>query len=50
MRVENADGAHYCHWNNDKFPPITQDRIGLRLMFSRAARNKNFHIRKPEQV
>lgn len=48
MRVENADGAHYFHWDNDKFPPITAGRIGLRLMFSRAARYKNFRISKPE--
>ena len=44
MRVENADGAHYFHWNNDKFPPITEGRIGLRLMFSRAARYKDFRV------
>jgi hypothetical protein len=45
--VENADGAHYFHWENDKFPPITKGRIGLRQMFTRSACYKNFRISQP---
>ena len=46
MRIKNGDGAHYFHWENDTFPPITAGRIGLRLMFSRAARYKDFRVHK----
>jgi len=48
MRVENADQTVYFHMGNPDLPPITEGRIGLRHMFTRSARYKNFRISKPE--
>jgi hypothetical protein len=48
MRVENPDGLHFFHWDNKGAPPITAGRIGLRQMFTRSARYKNFRVSKPE--
>ena len=48
MRVENPDGAHFFHWDNTGAPAITEGRIGLRHMFTRSARYKNFRVSKPE--
>jgi hypothetical protein len=33
-----------CYWHNTKFSPITDGRIGLRHMFTRASRYRDFRI------
>jgi hypothetical protein len=48
MRISNAEQTRYFHWHNDKLPPITEGRIGLRLMFTRSSRIKNFCVSVPE--
>ncbi|MDG2221942.1 MAG: DUF1961 family protein [Rubripirellula sp.] len=49
MRVTNAEQTGYYHWHNDKLPPIEEGRIGLRLMFTRSSRFKNFRVSIPMQ-
>lgn len=44
MWIRNFDQEYYCHWNNDTLPGITEGRIGLRHMYSRGARYRNFRI------
>ena len=48
MRILNAEQVYYCHMSNTDLPPVISGRIGLRHMFTRAARYKNFTIRVPE--
>ena len=48
MRVENADETFYAHFRNTDLPIITEGRIGIRHMFSRSARYKNFTISVPQ--
>jgi hypothetical protein len=48
MRVSNREKTSYFHWRNDKLPPIDEGRIGLRLMFTRASKIKNFQISVPK--
>lgn len=48
MRVVNDKKTSYFHWRNDKFPPIDSGRIGLRLMFTRSSRIKDFRVSKPK--
>lgn len=48
MRVSNPEKTSCYHWHNDRLPPIKEGRIGLRHMFTRAARYKNFRISRPE--
>ena len=44
MMINNTDKEYLCHWVNDKHPGITEGRIGLRHMFTRSARYKNFRV------
>ena len=44
MKVENSEDSLLCHWHNTEFPAIEEGRIGLRHMFTRAARYRNFSI------
>jgi hypothetical protein len=44
MRIENYEQTYYCHMSNPYLPIITEGRIGLRQMFTRSARYKNFQI------
>jgi len=44
MQIESEDKKLLCHWKNDSFPPITEGRIGLRHMYTRGARYKDFTI------
>jgi hypothetical protein len=44
MRIENAKQAYHCHMTNPDLPPIVDGRVGLRHMFTRSARYKNFRI------
>jgi hypothetical protein len=48
MRIRNAEKVRYFHWHNDKLPIIEGGRIGLRLMFTRASKIKNFSVSIPE--
>lgn len=47
LRIENPDGVRYCHLHNGKLPVVTEGRIGLRHMFTRSARYRNFRISTP---
>ena len=49
MRVESAGHTSYHHMSNTDLPPVLEGRIGLRHMFTRSARYKNFRISMPEQ-
>lgn len=49
MRIENPDLAYYCHMANPDLPPIIEGRIGLRHMFTRSARYRNFKISAPRK-
>jgi len=44
MRIRNAHQAYYCHMMNPHLPVITEGRVGLRHMFTRSARYRNFRI------
>ena len=44
MRVENAKQIAYFHMANPQLPIISSGRIGLRHMFTRSARYKNFKV------
>jgi len=44
MKVENAEQTKYFHMSNLHLPTITEGRIGLRHMFTRSSRYKNFRI------
>tara|TARA_B110000037_G_scaffold201620_1_gene243125 strand:+ start:178 stop:2883 length:2706 start_codon:yes stop_codon:yes gene_type:complete len=44
MRIKNPEQTYYCHMTNPDLPIVTQGRIGLRHMFTRSARYKNFRI------
>ena len=46
MQVDNGDKVVYCHMTNPNLPIVTEGRIGLRHMFTRSARYKNFSISK----
>lgn len=47
MRVR-ADGRELlCRWKTDEFPPIVSGRIGLRHMFTRIARYRDFSVSVP---
>jgi hypothetical protein len=47
MDIRNADKQMLCHWNNDSLPPIVAGRIGLRHMYTRSARYRDFRIAVP---
>ena len=47
MRLIGKSKTMYCHWHNDKFPPIKSGRIGLRQMFTRSSRFNNITISQP---
>lgn len=47
MRVENAERTIHCHMRNAALPEITEGRIGLRHMFTRSARYRNFLVSAP---
>jgi hypothetical protein len=47
MRIENSDQVQYCHFKNKNLPVVTEGRVGLRHMFTRSARYRNFRISTP---
>ena len=44
MLVANDEKTSYFHWNNDQLPPVTEGRIGLRLMYTRISSIKDFRV------
>lgn len=44
LKVVNERRELLCYWHNSEFPSITEGRIGLRHMFTRASRYRNFRI------
>jgi hypothetical protein len=44
MRIENPEQVYYCHLSNHDLPGIEEGRIGLRHMFTRSARYKDFRV------
>jgi ubiquinone/menaquinone biosynthesis C-methylase UbiE len=44
MMIKNPEKEYLCHWVNDKLPPIYEGPIGLRHMWTRSARYKNFRV------
>jgi hypothetical protein len=47
LRVENPDRVGHYHFRNPRLPAITEGRVGLRHMFTRSARYRNFRISSP---
>jgi hypothetical protein len=44
MYIRNSQKKYLCHWKTDQYPSIEEGRVGLRHMWTRAARYKNFKI------
>lgn len=44
MRIQNSDQTFICQWDTSQFPAVTSGRIGLRHMWTRAARYKDFSV------
>ncbi len=44
MMVRNEDKEYLCHWVNTDQPPVTEGRIGLRHMYTRSARYRDFRV------
>lgn len=44
MHIQNEQKEMLCHFVNTKFPPINEGKIGLRHMYTRGARYKNFKV------
>ena len=49
MLVRNDEKQMLCHWKNEVFPPIVEGRIGLRHMYTRSARYRDFRISVPRK-
>jgi len=47
VRIANAEQTVYCHMTNPHLPEINEGRVGLRHMFTRAARYRSFRISTP---
>ena len=47
MRIRGDEREKLCHWKNVSLPPINEGRIGLRHMYTRGARYRNFRISIP---
>jgi len=44
MMIRNPDKEYLCHWENTDHPAITEGPIGLRHMWTRGARYRNFRV------
>lgn len=44
MRIENNEKQMLCHWRNRSLRPIHEGRIGLRHMYTRGARYRDFRV------
>jgi hypothetical protein len=50
LRVENPDRVGHYRFHNPRLPAITEGRVGLRHMFTRSARYRNFQISTIQQM
>ncbi len=44
MRVRGSNKETLCHWKTDAFPLISEGRVGLRHMYTRSARYRDFRV------
>ncbi len=44
LHIDNGSKSKLCHWHNTELPSINEGRIGLRHMFTRAARYSDIKI------
>lgn len=44
MMIRNSDKEYLCHWVNTDQPLVTEGRIGLRHMYTRSARYRDFKV------
>ena len=44
IRIENADETYYGYMKSTELPDISEGRVGLRQMFTRSARYRNFRV------
>jgi len=44
IHVRNSEKELLCHWRTDRFPPVVEGRIGLRHMWTRSARYRDFRV------
>jgi len=44
MMIRNPDKEYLCHWVNTDQPLVTEGRIGLRHMYTRSARYRDFRV------
>jgi hypothetical protein len=44
MMIRNPDKDYLCHWVNTDQPLVTEGRIGLRHMYTRSARYRDFRV------
>jgi len=49
MHVQGDGREQLCHFRNVALPPIVAGRIGLRHMYTRGARYRDFRVSVPEQ-
>jgi hypothetical protein len=50
LRISNAGKVFHGRMSNPDLPAITHGRVGLRHMFTRSARYRNFEIRIPDAI
>jgi Domain of unknown function (DUF1961) len=50
LRVENPNRVGHYHFRNPRLPAISDGRVGLRHMFTRSARYRNFQIHIPGKL
>lgn len=44
MNIQNPEKEMRCRWDTSSFPAVTEGRIGLRHMYTRGARYRNFRV------
>jgi hypothetical protein len=44
MYIRNSEQEQLCHWKTNAFPPIIEGPIGLRHMWTRGARYRDFRV------
>lgn len=44
MYIRNHEKKYLCHWKTDTLPPVLEGRVGLRHMWTRGARYRDFRI------
>jgi len=49
MYIQGGGRERLCHFRGDAFPPIVEGRIGLRHMYTRGARYRDFRVSAPAQ-